>query len=470
MPDPAVAPARAGGRAFGRQAVIWGTHPLSPENPDPMEAFGEVLLYAIPGFVLLILLEHAYGYWKGVRHFRHMDTISSLSSGATNITKQVLGLTIVVLTYDWLESRVGLWHVPADSPADIPLWAWAAGFVFLDFAGYWGHRLEHEVNVLWNTHIIHHSSEEFNLSCALRQQVSHFFNWYIVLLIPAALVGVPGVVIAILAPFHLFAQFWYHTRYIGRMGFLEAFLVTPSHHRVHHAINPEYLDKNYSQIFIVWDKLFGTYQEELANVPPVYGVKRPVRTWNPLLINFQHLWGLAQDAWRARRWWDKIRIWFMPTGWRPADVVRAHPVDTVEDPYALEKYDTDASPLLTVFSYAQLVVNVLLLMYLFGRIAFLEETFGFASLVVYGLFVMASIFSYTTLMDRSVHAGWLEAVKSALGLGIIAALGGTWYGIEQVIPAGTVLVAGWFLGTALVTGYIVLTDVRKAPGWRPKRA
>ena len=123
----------------------------------------------------------------------------------------------------------------------------------------------------WNRHIIHHSSEEFNLSCALRQSISTIFRFSAILMIPAALLGIPAYIFAILAPIHLFMQFWYHTRVVNKMGILEYILVTPSHHRVHHAINPEYLDKNYSQIFIIWDKMFNTFQPELDDVKPVYG-------------------------------------------------------------------------------------------------------------------------------------------------------------------------------------------------------
>jgi sterol desaturase/sphingolipid hydroxylase (fatty acid hydroxylase superfamily) len=127
----------------------------------------------------------------------------------------------------------------------------------------------------------------------------------VILLLPAALLGVPPTVIAVVAPLHLFAQFWYHTRHIGKMGFLEKIIVTPSHHRVHHAINKEYIDKNYGQIFIFWDKMFGTFQEELKEVPAVYGITRPVQTWNPLKINFLHMWLLMKDAWYTRSWKDK---------------------------------------------------------------------------------------------------------------------------------------------------------------------
>ena len=425
-----------------------------------MQAFGEILLYAIPGFVVLMLLENAWGWYKGVFHYRHMDTISSLSSGMTNVIKQVLGLTIVILSYSWLERHIGLWHWEVQSVADVPWWAWIAGFIALDLAGYIGHRLAHEINVLWNTHIVHHSSEEFNLSCALRQEISTFSNWGVVFLLPAALIGVPDLVIAVLAPFHLFAQFWYHTQYIGRMGFLEYILVTPSHHRVHHAINPEYLDKNYSQIFIIWDKLFGTFQEELPDVPAVYGVKRPVRTWNPIVINFQHFWLMMQDSWRTKNWLDKAKLWFKPTGWRPADVAAKYPVEIIENPYDQVKYDTPASNMMLGFSYGQLLINNLLLLFFFGSLASIDESWGIAALLVYGLFIVFSVFSYSTLMDRSVHSSWLEMIKSVAGLAIIYFLGGTWFGIEKLIPSGTFIVAGWFVFSAAMTAWIVWTEIK----------
>ena len=176
-----------------------------------------------------------------------------------------------------------------------------------------------------------------NLSCALRQSISNFINFFTFLLIPAAILGVPKEVIAIVAPLHLFLQYWYHTQLIGKMGFLEHILVTPSHHRVHHAINKEYMDKNLSQIFIFWDKLFGTFQQELDHVKPVFGVTRPVKTWNPVKINFIHLWLLIKDAWRTKSIKDKFRIWFMPTGWRPEDVKEKYPVDYIADPYNQKK-------------------------------------------------------------------------------------------------------------------------------------
>lgn len=237
-----------------------------------MEAYGKILLIAMPAFLLLVLFEKWYGWYKGNDTVRGMDMISSLSSGITNVTKDVLGLSITILTYDWLVNKIAVYHIQST------LWTYIIAFIVIDFAGYWVHRIDHKINVFWNSHLVHHSSEEFNLACALRQSISVFIRLFTFLLIPAALLGVSTEVIAIIAPIQLFAQFWYHTRHIKKMGFLEKIIVTPSHHRVHHAINPEYIDKNLSQIFIIWDKIFGTFQEELPDKPPVYGITRPVST------------------------------------------------------------------------------------------------------------------------------------------------------------------------------------------------
>ncbi|MFT4023826.1 MAG: sterol desaturase family protein [Flavihumibacter sp.] len=284
-----------------------------------METYGRILLVAMPAFLLLVLFEKWWGWRKGFDTVRNMDMVSSLASGITNVTKDVLGLSLVIISYPWLLSHLAVFQVPDG-------WiTYLVAFLALDFAGYWTHRIAHEYNVFWNNHLVHHSSEEFNLACALRQSISSIVKIFAIFLVPAAILGVPDKVIAVIAPLHLFAQFWYHTRHINKMGWLEKVIVTPSHHRVHHALNREYLDKNYGQIFIFWDKWFGTYQEELPEVPPVYGITRPVQTWNPIRINFQHLWLLIKDAWRTNSWKDKVRIWLMPTGWRPADVADRYP-------------------------------------------------------------------------------------------------------------------------------------------------
>jgi alkylglycerol monooxygenase len=327
----------------------------------------------------------------------------------------------------------------------------------LDFAGYWIHRLAHSINFFWNNHIVHHSSEEYNLACALRQSISVYVKIYVVLLLPAALLGVPEKVIAVVAPLHLFAQFWYHTRHIGRMGFLEYIIVTPSHHRVHHAINPEYLDKNYGQIFIFWDRMFGTYQEEQANIPAVYGVTRPVRTWNPIKINFMHLWLLIKDAWHAKSWKDKLRIWFMPLGWRPADVAKKYPVYKIEDVYHFEKYDTPASKGFQTYLWAQLICMLLLVSYLFANVAMIKQL-SIVHLFIYGGFIFVQVYALTELMDRAKYAWILEAVKNIACVAFIAQTG-EWFGSNSISPMIAPIVIGYFVLSGIAVYYFSKTPI-----------
>lgn len=410
-----------------------------------MEAYATALLYAIPFFMVLMTLEIGYGALVKNQKYRIMDTVSSLSSGFTNVVKDSLGLGLAIFTYPYLLEHLALLEIQAT-------WAvWGVAFIAIDFAGYWNHRLSHRVNFFWNQHVIHHSSEEFNLACALRQPISNLLGYFPLLLLPAALLGVPEQVIAILAPIHLFAQFWYHTQHIGKMGWLEYLIITPSQHRVHHAINPEYIDKNLGQILCVWDRLFGTFQKEMDDVPPQYGVLKPAATWNPILINFQHLWRLILDAWRARSPWDKLRIWFMPTGWRPADVAQRYPRPAIEDVYHFDRYDTPASPLLKGYAIFQLFATLGLLIFMFYHFGQIPAT----GLLLFGLFLFAGIYGYTSLMDRKGYAVWIEIIRSLAGLWLIYR-SGDWFGLDLLWTYGSTLVAAYFVITllgALYFGY-----------------
>jgi sterol desaturase/sphingolipid hydroxylase (fatty acid hydroxylase superfamily) len=409
-----------------------------------METYGKILLVAMPAFLLLVIFEKLYGLYVKNDTVRSIDMFSSLSSGITNVTKDVLGLSITVISYEWMVSHWSLFTIQNS-------WlTYVIAFFALDLKGYLVHRIDHRINFFWNSHIIHHSSEEFNLACALRQSISSFFLLFSFFLIPAAIVGVPATVIAVVAPLHLFAQFWYHTRHIGKMGFLEYIIVTPSHHRVHHAINPEYIDKNYSQIFIFWDKLFGTFQEELADQPPVYGITRPVSTWNPIKINFQHFWLLLTDAWRTRSWKDKFRVWWMPTGWRPSDVAERYPIQKIENVYDFYKYDKGNTRLLIIWNWVFMVSLLLFVSYLFGNIA----TIGSPQMFLYGTFIFLSVYTAGEMMDENRNAIFWELIKAGLGLGIIFYTG-DWFGISKHGEWFTDLVAGWLVLQTLLVGWII---------------
>ena len=403
-----------------------------------METYAKALLYAIPFFVLLVLFEIGYGHFVKKQKHRAMDTISSLSSGLTNIIKDSLGLVLIIVSYPFLVENLAIFEIKAS-------WlVYAIAFVAIDFGSYWNHRLSHKVNIFWNQHLIHHSSEEFNLACALRQSISNLIGYFPILLFPAALLGVPHEVIALLAPVHLFAQFWYHTQHIGKLGWLEYILVTPSQHRVHHAINPEYIDKNLAAVFCIWDRMFGTFQEELDDVRPVYGVLKPAHTWNPILINFQHLWRLCVDAWHTRNFKDKLRIWFMPTGWRPADVIERIPRTVIEDPYNFEKYRTYPSAALTYWSGFQLVFSLGMLLFMFYNFANISTGF----LLIYGLIVFLGIYSYTSLMDKDKYSIIFETVKLLIGCYILWNTA-DWFGLVQYIGSAPYIMLMYFIASYL---------------------
>ena len=371
-----------------------------------MEVYAKVLLWVVPFFIILIVVEIAYGHYSGKQTHTFMDTLSSLSSGMTNILKDILGLVIVIISYPYLVGKISVINL------ENSLTLYFIAFVCIDFASYWSHRLNHKINFFWNQHVIHHSSEEFNLACALRQSISNLLGYSALFLIPAAVLGVPHEVITVLAPLHLFGQFWYHTQHIGKLGFLEYFLVTPSQHRVHHAINPIYIDKNLAAIFCVWDRWFGTFQEELEEEPPVYGVLKPVHTWNPLIINFQHLWGMIQDSWYTRSWKEKLTLWWRPTGYRPSDVVLKYPKTKISTEIPFEKYNPKMSFFKKAWALFQWLCITVLLLFLLSN----YESFSSTQALLMGGLIMTSIFGFTSLMDGYHWSYAFELGRNLLGM------------------------------------------------------
>ena len=374
-----------------------------------MNTYANVLTIAIPIFFSLVLVEILYGLISKKYYYNLMDTLSSLSSGITNLLKDLLGIGVIIISYPFIKKSISI----IDLNESIILYTIA--FICLDFASYWNHRLNHSINFFWNQHVIHHSSQEFNLACALRQSISNLLGYGAIFLVPAALFGVPHKVIALLAPLHLFGQFWYHTKHIGKLGFLEYIFVTPSQHRVHHAINPEYVDKNLSAIFCIWDRLFGTFQEELENVPCVYGTLKPVNTWNPFIINFQHLWYLSTDAWHTKKLINKIKIWFMPTGWRPNDVEERFKRDKIIDVYNQQKYKIEYRNIhifYAVFHFTY--INAALWLLLTGYDE-LENNLK----IFYSIFILTTIFGFTSVMDSYKWASYTELLRLMLSLIVI---------------------------------------------------
>ena len=385
-----------------------------------MSFYIKSLFFAIPIFTILIIIEAIIAKRKDLQINRAADVIASLSSGLTKTIRDGIKFGFTIIGYSWLVTNMTIYKLE-------PIWlAVIIAFVVQDFTGYCIHRLKHRVNILWNRHIIHHSSEEFNLSCALRQSISNTIDFSAIFMVPAALLGVPTKIFAILGPLHFFFQFWYHTQLIGKMGFLEYILVTPSHHRVHHAINPEYIDKNYSQILIFWDKLFGSFQPELDDVKPVYGTLKPVRTWNPVIINFKVMWQLIKDAWRAERILDKLRIWFMPTGWRPPDVIEKFPLHEITNPKKRVKYHTENSKLLVTYSWTQIIILNILMFHMLTIVPSYNVTMCY----VYAAMLLVSIFSFTSILDHRNYALMAESLKLSLGFSLLYYQDYSWFGLS----------------------------------------
>ena len=415
-----------------------------------METFATGIQYVLPIFIILILLEMIISKIRNAEVFNIMDSVSSLSSGITNVLKKVLGLTIYIFTYDFLVEHLAVFNLKTTALQ------YVFGFIALDFYVYWNHRWRHRYNILWNDHVIHHSSEEYNLPVALRQTIGDVLDIYFFLLFPAAFFGIPTDVISVLAVVMLFGGFWYHTQLIGKLGFLEKIIVTPSHHRIHHAINPIYLDRNFGGILIIWDKLFGTFQEELPDEKPIYGITRQVSTWNPIKINFIHIMLLIKDAWRTNSIKDKFRIWFMPTGWRPADVEAQYPVPYIKDVYRQEKYMPTASNYLKIWSVVQLVITFLIMLFLVIQLVDISKP----AIFVYGFFIFYSVYCYTSLMDKDSNAWLLECIRFALAIGIIKYYNG-WFTLNKFVDYGTTILVAYFVISLLVSVAFVLLEFKK---------
>ena len=268
--------------------------------------------FAIPFFLVAMAIELVVSRLQGESRYALQDSINNLSCGVGQQVLEpflrVFGLAGYLFIYD----RLRLATIPISS-----VWGWVALLFAVDLAYYAFHRASHRVNFLWASHVVHHQSEEYNLSVALRQ------SWIEVLFQPAfylplALLGFSPAAYLAMTTLNTLYQFWIHTRAVKRIGPLEWILNTPSHHRVHHGINPKYIDKNYAGVFILWDRLFGTFQDEEEE--PVYGTVKPLASWNPLWANAHYWVEMAQMARATSRGVDRLKVWFMPPEWRPRDL------------------------------------------------------------------------------------------------------------------------------------------------------
>jgi sterol desaturase/sphingolipid hydroxylase (fatty acid hydroxylase superfamily) len=378
--------------------------------------YSKAVAYAIPIFVSLILLELAADLWLGKRYYRLADALNSLSCGIVSTGMRVFFGFLGLFFYERL-----LAYAPVALPADH--WGtWVFGFILYDLCYYWNHRWGHTVGVFWASHVVHHQSEEFNLTTALRQSgTGSFLGW--IFYLPMALAGVPVSVFLIVGVIQLFYQFWPHTRLIGRLGILDRWIQTPSNHRVHHAQNDRYLDKNYVGVFVIWDHLFGTFQEERDDDPPVYGIRGQLKSWNPVWANLHYYWAMAFDAWQARSWLDKLRVWWEHPGWRPADVAARFPKPAYDLARDFHRFDPPRTLGLSLYAFLQFLVLIWANSH-FLSVLTKQST---ALNVAYFLYLMAGLVCVGGVLENRV--GWLRAEAARLVLtltGVVAAR--SWFG------------------------------------------
>ncbi len=396
-----------------------------------------IITLATPVFFALIALELAWGLLRGRNTYRLDDAINSIGLGVLSQVSGVFTRLLRIGLYAWAFDAVALLRLPVDSA-----WTWLFALLFYDLCYYWHHRLGHERTILWAAHVVHHQSEDYNLSTALRQTSSGaLLGW--IFYLPMAVAGVPPEVFAAVALVDLLYQYWIHTQHVGRLGWFDRVFASPSNHRAHHAVNERYLDRNYGGILIVWDRLFGTFVEEDDADPPVYGTRRPLRSWNPLWANLEVYAAMAHDIRHTRRWRDRLRVLVGRTGWRPADLRADSPgLPFVPD---RSRYQPQASRGARAYASVQFAIV------LAAAVHFLQvqEYAPMPVLLAYFLWIAIALTTLGWMLEGRGIGAWLEAARCA-GTAIALLAAQAWSGVDaqgprvvEALVAGALASAAW---------------------------
>jgi len=329
-----------------------------------------IITFAVPVFLLLIVIEYCYGKYKGKNTYRLNDTFTSLSLGMISRYPTMLNLGMQSLIFVYISKYLNVGLLSVKNPL-----TWIVAFLLYDLSYYWMHRMHHEIKILWATHSVHHHGEDFNLATALRQ-TSTGWLWKWIFYLPMIILGIPGEVFITVAGINLVYQFWVHTEHIGHLGFLEKIFITPMNHGIHHAKNKEYIDANYGGVFIIWDRIFGTYTARMPDVDPVYGTVSALQSWNPIWANFQIFTTMIKDTIKTKKYSDKVKVWFSKTYWRPDDCIET------KDP---KEFYIKFNPVITndikVFSFLQLLFTSIVS----GSVLFFFAEYNYNEIIVFGL-------------------------------------------------------------------------------------
>ena len=403
-----------------------------------------LIAYAAPVFTFLILCEFLYGYFRNKNNYRLNDTFTSLSLGMISRFPSYLRLGVQGLVYAWIYQSFNFGILDS-----YDAYVWVIAFVLYDLSYYWLHRCHHEIKILWASHVVHHHGEEFNLSTALRQTGTDFlFKW--IFYCPLLFLGVPPEIFVTVAALNLIYQFWVHTEHIDRLGIIDYILVTPSNHRIHHAQNKEYVDANYGGVFIIWDRIFGTFIDERKDLKPVYGTSKPLKSWNPFWANFEVWVEMIRDSWRTEKWSDKVGVWFSRPKWRPDDVSKKFPIEK-NDMSAFHKYDPKINLTSKIFAFSQLV---------FGSSFSMLVFFDFALLTYLDLFLVGFVITTTLvfasfLFENNFYGYYFELLRSVLVM-LLISLGNLNY-LQEVLIGHSII-------SILICSYVILFNRKRLSG------
>ena len=362
-----------------------------------------IITFAVPVFFLMIIIEYCYGRYVGKDTYRLNDTFTSISLGMISRYPTMLNLGVQSLIFVYISKYMNVGLLSMKNPL-----TWIIAFLLYDLSYYWMHRLHHEIKILWATHSVHHHGEDYNLATALRQ-TSTGWLWKWIFYMPMIMLGVPGEVFVTVAGINLVYQFWVHTEHIGHLGFLEKIFITPMNHGIHHAKNKEYIDANYGGVFIIWDRMFGTYTARMPDVTPVYGTVSALKSFNPIWANIQVYSTMIKDTIKTEKMSDKFKIWYSKTYWRPEDCIE------VKDPKEFYvKYNPIISLDIKVFAFFQMLFTTIVS----GSVLFFLAQYSYNEIIVFGIAItLLSSLTASLLQGNS----YMYAV--ILGLSIFGVLG-----------------------------------------------
>ncbi|XP_033099679.1 alkylglycerol monooxygenase-like [Anneissia japonica] len=371
---------------------------------ETLEEVPDYIVESLPYFTISVILEAVIIGIRDKKWLRVNDTVSSISAGLLMTAVKTLFKSLEILAYIWVYENYRIFELPWNSA-----WTWVICMLTFDFAYYWFHRAAHEVNVLWAAHQVHHSSEEYNLSTALRQSVvQHYTSW--IFYVPMAL-AIPTPVMLVHAQFNLLYQFWIHTELVSSLGPLEYILNTPSHHRVHHGRNPYCIDKNYAGTLIIWDRMFGTFQAEGEKV--VYGLTHPLNSWNPVWIQVCHFTHILKTVWTTPGFGNKLSVIFKGPGWMPGTPRLGNPEDIPKVSAPVEVYNPAMSVWLQLYVAFHYFVNQAVFTLYLDNHQYMGYVIGLACC----LYVVYTLTCIGSICDNKWYAPFIEIARCILVVG-----------------------------------------------------